>query len=185
MLDDVLARGAVDAGVPVVMISGNHDSAQRLGFGARLLAAQGLHVAGRTEREATSRDLVRPGRRSEDLCLALCRARCGARCLRRGPARPRGGARGAPGSDPREPSGARAFGGGGACLRDRRRGQRIGAAAFGGRQRRRCRWRVRRLRPGRARPSAPAADLWPAHSLRRLAAGNIRCPKSRTPSPSR
>lgn len=52
LLDDVLARIVVDAGVPVVMIAGNHDSAQRLGFGARLLTAQGLHVAGRTEREA-------------------------------------------------------------------------------------------------------------------------------------
>lgn len=53
LLDDVLARIVVDAGIPVVMIAGNHDSAQRLGFGARLLTAQGLHVAGITEREAT------------------------------------------------------------------------------------------------------------------------------------
>ncbi|PCH53720.1 MAG: exonuclease sbcCD subunit D, partial [Burkholderiaceae bacterium] len=29
LLDDVLARIVVDAGVPVVMIAGNHDSAQR------------------------------------------------------------------------------------------------------------------------------------------------------------
>ncbi|MGO4812317.1 exonuclease SbcCD subunit D [Cupriavidus sp. 2MCAB6] len=60
LLDDVLARIVVDAGVPVVMISGNHDSAQRLGFGARLLTAQGLHVAGRTEREATCVTLSDP-----------------------------------------------------------------------------------------------------------------------------
>lgn len=52
LLDDVLARIVVDAGVPVVMIAGNHDSAQRLGFGARLLTARGLHVAGLAGREA-------------------------------------------------------------------------------------------------------------------------------------
>ncbi|MFJ5382812.1 exonuclease SbcCD subunit D [Cupriavidus sp. CER94] len=52
LLDDVLARIVVEADVPVVMIAGNHDSAQRLDFGARLLAARGLHVAGRTGPEA-------------------------------------------------------------------------------------------------------------------------------------
>ena len=54
LLDDVLGRIVVDAGVPVVMIAGNHDSAQRLEFGARLMRAQGLHVAGRTLAEAAS-----------------------------------------------------------------------------------------------------------------------------------
>lgn len=53
LLDDVLARIVVDAGVPVVMIAGNHDSAHRLGFGARLMSAQGLHVAGRTGPQAS------------------------------------------------------------------------------------------------------------------------------------
>ncbi len=53
LLDDVLARIVVDAGVPVVMIAGNHDSAQRLDFGARLLSARGLHVAGRASADAT------------------------------------------------------------------------------------------------------------------------------------
>lgn len=53
LLDDVLARIVVEANVPVVMIAGNHDSAQRLDFGARLLAARGLHVAGRTGPETT------------------------------------------------------------------------------------------------------------------------------------
>ncbi|KWR88551.1 exonuclease SbcCD subunit D [Cupriavidus sp. IDO] len=52
LLDDVLARIVLDAGVPVVMIAGNHDSAQRLEFGARLMTAQGLHVAGRTSSQA-------------------------------------------------------------------------------------------------------------------------------------
>jgi len=54
LLDEVLGRIVVDAGVPVVMIAGNHDSAQRLEFGARLMRAQGLHVAGRTLAEAGS-----------------------------------------------------------------------------------------------------------------------------------
>jgi exonuclease SbcD len=52
LLDDVLGRIVIDAGVPVVMIAGNHDSAQRLEFGARLMRSQGLHVAGRTLPEA-------------------------------------------------------------------------------------------------------------------------------------
>lgn len=52
LLDDVLARIVVDLEVPVVLIAGNHDSAQRLEFGARLMRAQGLHVAGRTSAKA-------------------------------------------------------------------------------------------------------------------------------------
>ncbi len=52
LLDDVLGRIVLDAGVPVVMIAGNHDSAQRLEFGSRLMSAQGLHVAGRTTAQA-------------------------------------------------------------------------------------------------------------------------------------
>lgn len=47
LLNDVLARIVLGLQVPVVMIAGNHDSATRLGFGARLLADQGLHIAGR------------------------------------------------------------------------------------------------------------------------------------------
>lgn len=36
-----LARG----GIPVFAVSGNHDSPERLGFGARLLAEEGIHLA--------------------------------------------------------------------------------------------------------------------------------------------
>jgi exonuclease SbcD len=43
LLDDALAR-LVSTGTTVVLASGNHDSAQRLGFGARLLAAARVHV---------------------------------------------------------------------------------------------------------------------------------------------
>jgi len=45
LLDEVLTRLVVDAGLPVVMIAGNHDSPERLGFASRVLLRQGLHVA--------------------------------------------------------------------------------------------------------------------------------------------
>ncbi len=45
LLDDVLTRLA-DLGVPVVVIAGNHDSGERLSFGARLLASRGVHLRG-------------------------------------------------------------------------------------------------------------------------------------------
>ncbi len=44
LLDDILHRVVVDLGVPVVMIPGNHDDPRRLAFGARMLAAAGLHI---------------------------------------------------------------------------------------------------------------------------------------------
>ncbi|MBZ4017888.1 exonuclease SbcCD subunit D [Streptomyces purpurogeneiscleroticus] len=43
LFDDALHRLA-DLGVPTVMISGNHDSARRLGVGARLMAKAGIHL---------------------------------------------------------------------------------------------------------------------------------------------
>ncbi|MBI5503488.1 MAG: exonuclease SbcCD subunit D [Deltaproteobacteria bacterium] len=46
LLDDIVTRLVIEAGTAVVMIAGNHDSAERLGFGARVLEAGGLHVAG-------------------------------------------------------------------------------------------------------------------------------------------
>jgi exonuclease SbcD len=45
LLDDALTRLA-DLGLPVVVIAGNHDSAERLTFGSRLLAARGIHLRG-------------------------------------------------------------------------------------------------------------------------------------------
>ncbi|MCE5244705.1 MAG: exonuclease SbcCD subunit D [Syntrophobacteraceae bacterium] len=47
LLDDFLSRMVLGLKVPVVLIAGNHDSPERLGFGARLHAAGGLHLAGR------------------------------------------------------------------------------------------------------------------------------------------
>ena len=46
LLDDVLQRIVRGLKVPVVLIAGNHDSPARLGFGSRLLAGEGLHIAG-------------------------------------------------------------------------------------------------------------------------------------------
>ena len=46
LLGDVLERVVVGLEVPVVMIAGNHDSPDRLEFGAPLLSSRGLHVRG-------------------------------------------------------------------------------------------------------------------------------------------
>ncbi len=45
LLDEALTRLA-DLGVPTVAIAGNHDSAERLSFGARLLSTRGVHLRG-------------------------------------------------------------------------------------------------------------------------------------------
>ncbi len=46
LLDQVLHRVCDELGVPVVLIPGNHDSAERLRFGARQLKRAGLHIIG-------------------------------------------------------------------------------------------------------------------------------------------
>lgn len=56
LLDDTLSRILLDCQVPVLMIAGNHDSPERLGFGDRVLARQQLYVAG--EVGAVSRPVV-------------------------------------------------------------------------------------------------------------------------------
>lgn len=49
LLDEVLYRIIMDCRVPVLIIAGNHDSSQRLGFGHRLLARQGLYITGQPD----------------------------------------------------------------------------------------------------------------------------------------
>ena len=44
LLDEFLGSLALDLGIPVVLIPGNHDSPERLTFGARLLRAGNLHL---------------------------------------------------------------------------------------------------------------------------------------------
>ncbi len=46
LLNEVLTRLVIGLQLPVVLIAGNHDSGERLGFGARLLQRAGLHIAG-------------------------------------------------------------------------------------------------------------------------------------------
>lgn len=45
VLDDFLSRLILDLGIRVVLIPGNHDSAERIAFGSRLLRDRGLHIA--------------------------------------------------------------------------------------------------------------------------------------------
>jgi exonuclease SbcD len=51
LLDSIVARLALDAGVAVVMIAGNHDSAPRLEYFSELARRSGVHVVGRVGRE--------------------------------------------------------------------------------------------------------------------------------------
>lgn len=46
LLDDVLNKICNELGVPVLLIPGNHDSAERLRFGSRQLRQAGLHIIG-------------------------------------------------------------------------------------------------------------------------------------------
>lgn len=45
-LFDVFLTNLSDRGVPVFVISGNHDSAERMAFGSRLMDQSGVHLAG-------------------------------------------------------------------------------------------------------------------------------------------
>jgi exonuclease SbcD len=58
LFDDALHRLA-DLGVPTVMISGNHDSARRLGVGAGLIGRAGIHL--RTDASACGTPVVLAG----------------------------------------------------------------------------------------------------------------------------
>lgn len=44
LLDDFLT-GLIEAGIAVILISGNHDSPERVAFAGRILAKRGLHIA--------------------------------------------------------------------------------------------------------------------------------------------
>ena len=63
LLDDVLSRLVLDLRIPVILIAGNHDSPNRLNFGARLLAGRRLYVCGNLPRQpalATFHDTTGP-----------------------------------------------------------------------------------------------------------------------------
>lgn len=46
LFDDVLSRLVLGLGLPVVVIAGNHDGPERVGFASRVLRGRGLHLAG-------------------------------------------------------------------------------------------------------------------------------------------
>ncbi|MFT6268836.1 MAG: exonuclease SbcD [Alphaproteobacteria bacterium] len=46
LLDEVLTKITMELGVPVILIPGNHDSAQRVRFGSKQLRQSGLHIIG-------------------------------------------------------------------------------------------------------------------------------------------
>ncbi len=50
LLDDVLSKVVLDLGINVIMISGNHDSPDRLDFGSKLLRDRGLHIVGKLQK---------------------------------------------------------------------------------------------------------------------------------------
>ncbi len=59
LLDNFLSEVTRDLNLPVLMIAGNHDSGQRLGFASRLIERGGLYVAGTpdiTPKSVTLRD---------------------------------------------------------------------------------------------------------------------------------
>lgn len=58
LLDEVLHQLCMEIGVPVVLIPGNHDSAERVRFGARQLQQSGLHIVGNL-RQATEPVVLR------------------------------------------------------------------------------------------------------------------------------
>ena len=71
-LCDEALRRLRDEKARVVVISGNHDSAQRLGFGSRLMDSAGVHL--RTDPEHVGRPMP-PRRRHRDLRHPLPRTR--------------------------------------------------------------------------------------------------------------
>jgi exonuclease SbcD len=46
LLDEFLSQSVASLGIPVIMIAGNHDSADRLSFGAKLLERSACHIVG-------------------------------------------------------------------------------------------------------------------------------------------
>lgn len=52
LLDKVLSTILLELEIPVLLISGNHDSPDRLGFGSNILTAKGLYIAGRYQAES-------------------------------------------------------------------------------------------------------------------------------------
>lgn len=57
LLDEFLTS-LLQAGIKVLMISGNHDSAERVAFADRILEKQGLFIAGATDSDALTKKVI-------------------------------------------------------------------------------------------------------------------------------
>ncbi|QYJ77678.1 exonuclease SbcCD subunit D [Shewanella acanthi] len=55
LLDKVVSQLVTELGIQVVMIAGNHDGHERLGFAAKQMASSGLHIVGPVEEVAPIR----------------------------------------------------------------------------------------------------------------------------------
>ncbi|MDQ0114439.1 exonuclease SbcCD subunit D [Paenibacillus harenae] len=51
LLDELLERIVIDLNTPVIAISGNHDSPDRIDFGTKLMASRGLYLVGQMKPE--------------------------------------------------------------------------------------------------------------------------------------
>ncbi|VEE60523.1 Nuclease sbcCD subunit D [Shewanella putrefaciens] len=60
LLDEVLNRLITELGLQVLMIAGNHDGHERLGFAAKQMAASGLHIIGPLQADLTPIRLSSP-----------------------------------------------------------------------------------------------------------------------------
>ncbi|MFA6809354.1 MAG: exonuclease SbcCD subunit D [Eubacteriales bacterium] len=52
LLDRILSEILLDLKIPVLIVAGNHDNPERLGFGSKILQARGLYIEGRFRKEA-------------------------------------------------------------------------------------------------------------------------------------
>ena len=162
LADDAFTRLAASR-ARVVITSGNHDSARRLGFSSRLVDAAGVHLrtdAGRAARARAARGRARAGR---GLRHPLPRARRPQACMGPAEALPPGGSRrgdAARAGRPRSATRRHPLGRDGARVRRRRRAERERAGHRGRRHLGRPARAVRghRLRRARAPPRPCGAD---------------------------
>jgi DNA repair protein SbcD/Mre11 len=54
LLDEVFTKVLLELKVPIIAIAGNHDSAERLSFGSKILTQNGLHIVGLFDKKVKS-----------------------------------------------------------------------------------------------------------------------------------
>ncbi len=72
LLDDVLHSLCVELDIPVIMIPGNHDSAERLGFGSRQLERANLHIVAQLNQVMQPVILAKGTSQTHFYCLPFC-----------------------------------------------------------------------------------------------------------------